>query len=142
MGFRACRRGKWITSALICLLLQTACGSSNAGQPDTGDPASTGDTASLLNIPFAQGDAEAGSVLYAEWCLDCHLLDGTGRDPELAQAVPVLGDEDLAYQMRLGGGNMPALALRPLELAHLVAWLRGAFPATDDTGAAGTGTQE
>jgi cytochrome c len=83
----------------------------------------------VLLAPFA-ADAAAGERLARQWCVNCHVIDGTGPATTLPQGPPsfriIAGHLDPS-QMRSfltnPHGAMPDLALTRAEIDDLVAYI-------------------
>lgn len=85
--------------------------------------------ASLLDI---EGLAPCGEPIFKTACGTCHGDDGRGADgpeagPDLAEHVAAHTDEEIAYVLLVGQGDMPAPGLSNAENAHVLAWLRERF---------------
>jgi mono/diheme cytochrome c family protein len=84
----------------------------------------------LLAPVAAHADAAAGERLARQWCVNCHVIDGTGPATTLPQGPPsfriIAGHLDPS-QMRSfltnPHGAMPDLALTRAEIDDLVAYI-------------------
>jgi mono/diheme cytochrome c family protein len=85
----------------------------------------------VLLAPFAaDADAAAGERLARQWCVNCHVIDGTGPATTLPQGPPsfriIAGHLDPG-QMRSfltnPHGAMPNLALTRAEIDDLIAYI-------------------
>ena len=84
----------------------------------------------LLAPIAARADAAAGERLARQWCVNCHVIDGTGPATTLPQGPPsfriIAGHLDPG-QMRSfltnPHGAMPNLALTRAEIDDLVAYI-------------------
>jgi putative heme-binding domain-containing protein len=83
---------------------------------------------------YTQDDIAAGSRVYAAQCIHCH-----GRDGDQVSGIELRrgvfrrssSDEDLARTIAQGTpGGLPPFALRPSDLAGLVAYMRAGFDTT------------
>ncbi len=77
-------------------------------------------TMSLAGLEGAEGDAEAGAVVFEENCASCHMEDGTGDRgqgaPNLTDAIWLYGSsvEEITHSVETGPfGVMPAWGLNP-----------------------------
>ncbi|ESQ84865.1 hypothetical protein AEAC466_07355 [Asticcacaulis sp. AC466] len=88
----------------------------------------------------------SGEALYQNACAACHGVERKGSPPEFPSLIGVgtrLSDAQIARQIQMGGGRMPAFAqLDAADRAAIVAYLKGdgaqtakkeapAFPSTD-----------
>jgi mono/diheme cytochrome c family protein len=127
---------------VLAAVLLAACGTGSAPPPTAGErptpsikPAPTETTKAGGADEFATVRAE-----FAQFCINCHKADGTGgpfrRDDGKTLDVPSLrehglkdSDEELAEQIRDGGGGMPPFKSRLDEkrINDLVRFIRKEF---------------
>lgn len=76
------------------------------------------------------GDADQGADLFLNCTSSaCHGLDGmSGLAPTLGETVPSLTDEQLAYVLRFGFGDMPGTGMSDKQILDVIAHLRERFP--------------
>jgi cytochrome c551 len=103
-------------SSLVAVLLATACstgGSGDAG-PEEDHPA--------LELTGVSAD---GSDVFANNCAGCHGADGdSGSAANLSEKVPELSDNDIAWTVADGKGNMPAINIDDQAIADVITFLR------------------
>ncbi len=92
--------------------------------------------AGVLDI---EGVAACGQPIFEAYCGGCHGDDGRGTTgaesgPDLSGHVPAHTDEELAYVLLAGQGDMPASGLSNDRNAHVLAWLRATFGDYDGQG--------
>jgi mono/diheme cytochrome c family protein len=136
----------WPATHLFALLiLLTACDrgdkSGDSGSGGVADTGATGDPCGPADVPEQtpldlEADADCGAEVWATHCAGCHGAEGMGGDdgPPLDEHVPAHTDEELAFVIIAGAGDMPALGLGNQEVADSLAWLRARFGDYDGVG--------
>jgi mono/diheme cytochrome c family protein len=86
--------------------------------------------ASFFADPAGAADAAAGQRLAQQWCANCHLIDGVGRNATVPQGPPAfrtVAQQMTAAQMRVFLSHphppMPDLALTRAEIDNLTAYI-------------------
>jgi cytochrome c551 len=138
----------FVSAALAACV--AACGNSTAPGPTAGERP----TPSIKPAPAGTGAADEFATVraeYSQFCIGCHKADGTGgpfkREDGGTLKVPSLReeglkdtDEELAAQIRDGGGGMPPFKSRldDRRINDLVRFIRKEFHGRDPGAAPAT----
>jgi mono/diheme cytochrome c family protein len=87
----------------------------------------TGDGTPVEDHPALEltGVSATGSDVFANSCAGCHGADGdSGSAADLSEKVPELSDNDIAWTIADGKGNMPAINIEDQAIADVISFLR------------------
>lgn len=92
--------------------------------------------AALATLPAAAGDAARGRTLAGQWCINCHLIDGSdpGRASDAAPpftavaADPAKGRAHLETWLATPHAEMPLMPLSRRNIDDLVTYIESLAP--------------